>query len=114
MTYATVMVCLALDQPNDARLEGAGQLAERFEARMIGIAAAQFSPPPYFTDGERAQDLIDQEQVSIQKRLAEIEAQFREVTKHRSAQVEWRSALEFPARYILREARCADILVSGG
>jgi len=114
MTYATVMVCLALDQPNDARLEVAGQLAERFEARMIGIAAAQFSPPPYFTDGERAQDLIDQEQVSIQKRLAEIEAQFREVTKHRSAQVEWRSALEFPARYILREARCADILVSGG
>ncbi|HWL20716.1 MAG TPA: universal stress protein, partial [Bradyrhizobium sp.] len=39
MTYATVMVCLALDQPNDARLEIAGQFAERFEARMIGIAA---------------------------------------------------------------------------
>lgn len=114
MTYATVMVCLALDQPNDARLEVAGQLAERFDARMIGIAAARFSPPLYFTDGEQGQDLIDWEQISIRKRLAEIEAQFRDGAKHRSAQVEWRSALEFPARYILQEARCADILVSGG
>jgi nucleotide-binding universal stress UspA family protein len=114
MIYATVMVCLALDQPNDARLQVAGELAERFDAGMIGIAAAQFNPPLYFTDGERARDLIDQEQLSIKKRLAEIEAQFREVTKHRSTQVEWRSALEFPARYILQEARCADILVSGG
>ncbi len=114
MTYPTVMVCLALDQPNDARLEIAGQLAERFDARMIGIAAAQFSPPLYFTDGAPAQDLIDQGQASIKKRLAAIEVQFREVTKHRSGHVEWRSALEFPARYILREARCADIIVSGG
>jgi len=114
MTYATVMVCLALDQPNDARLEIAGQFAERFEARMIGIAAAQFSPPLYFTDGERAQDLIDQGQASIRKRLAEVESQFREATRHRSSYVEWRSAVEFPARYIVQEARCADIIVSGG
>src|SRR5216683_305126 len=114
MTYATVMVCLALDQPNDARLEIAGQFAERFEARMIGIAAAQFSPPLYFTDGERAQDLIDQGQASIRKRLAEVESQFREATRHRSSHVEWRSAVEFPARYIVQEGRCADIIVSGG
>ncbi len=29
MTYATVMVGLSIDQPNEARLEIAGQLAER-------------------------------------------------------------------------------------
>ena len=32
MTYATVMVTLELDQSNEARLETAGQLAERFDA----------------------------------------------------------------------------------
>jgi len=32
MTYATVMVSLALDQSNEARLEAAGQIAERFDA----------------------------------------------------------------------------------
>ena len=40
MTYATVMVSLALDQSNEARLEAAGQIAERFDAGIIGIAAA--------------------------------------------------------------------------
>jgi nucleotide-binding universal stress UspA family protein len=114
MTYATVMVSLALDQSNEARLEAAGQIAERFEAGIIGIAAAQFSPPLYFTSGEQAQGLIDQGRASVEKRIAELEAQFRAATKNRAKYVEWRSAVDFPARYILQQARCADILVSGG
>jgi nucleotide-binding universal stress UspA family protein len=114
MTYATVMVSLALDQPNEARLEAAGQIAERFDAGIVGIAAAQFSPPLYFTDGAQAQNMIDQEQASVKKRLAELEAQFREATKNRAKHAEWRCAIDFPARYILQEARCADIIVSGG
>ena len=77
MTYATVMVCLGLDKPNDARLEVAGELAERFEADVVGIAAAQFAPPMYFADGAFAQGLIDQEETAIRKRLAELEERFR-------------------------------------
>jgi nucleotide-binding universal stress UspA family protein len=114
MTYATVMVSLALDQSNDARLEAASQIAERFEAAIVGVAASQFSPPLYFTSGELAQDLIDEGQASIKKRLGELEGQFRQAVKNRARQVEWRSAIDFPARYLLREARCADIIVSGG
>lgn len=114
MTIATVMVCLALDQSNQARLEVAGQLAERFGAGLVGIAAAQFAPPLYFTDGEQAQSLIEQGETTIRIRLAELEAQFRQVTATRATFVEWRGALDFPARFILKEARCADIVVSGG
>ncbi len=114
MTYATVMVSLALDQSNEARLEAAGQFAERFDAGIVGIVAAQFSPPLYFTTGEQAQNLIDQGRASINKRISELEAQFREATKNRATHTEWRSAIDFPARYILQEARCADIIVSGG
>lgn len=113
MTYATVMVSLALDQSNAARLEAAGELAERFDAAIVGIAASQFSPPLYFTSGELAQDLIDEGQASIKKRIAELEVQFRQAVKNRAKHVEWRSAIDFPARYILREARCADIIVTG-
>jgi nucleotide-binding universal stress UspA family protein len=112
MTYSTVMVSLALDQPNEIRLEAAGQIAERFDAGIIGIAASQFAPPLYFTSGEQAQSLIDQEQASINKRMAELEAQFREATRNRAGHVEWRSAIDFPARYIAQQARCADIIVS--
>jgi nucleotide-binding universal stress UspA family protein len=114
MTYATVMVSLAFEQSNEARLEAAGQIAERFDAGIIGIAAAQFSPPLYFTSGEHAQNLIDQGRATVKKRLAELEGQFREATKDRSRHIEWRCVIDFPARYILQEARCADIVVSGG
>ena len=114
MTYATVMVSLALDESNEARLEAAGQIAERFDSGIVGIAAAQFSPPVYFTSGEQAQNLIDQGQALIKKRMSELEVQFREATKNRAKHVEWRCATDFPARYILQEARCADIIVSGG
>lgn len=114
MSYATVMVSLALDEPNEARLEAAGQIAEKFDAGIIGIAASQFSPPLYFTSGEQAQSLIDQGQAAVKKRLSELEAQFRGATKNRAKFVEWRSAIDFPARFILQQARCADIIVSGG
>ncbi|MCG2625297.1 universal stress protein [Bradyrhizobium sp. WYCCWR 13023] len=114
MTYATVMVSLALGQPNDARLQVAGELAERFEAAIVGVAAARFAPPLYFTDGTAAQRLIDQEEASIKRRLADLETQFRAATKARGGRVEWRSAMDFPARFVSAQARCADIVVSGG
>lgn len=114
MTYATVMVSLALDQPNDARLQVAGELAERFEAAIVGVAAARFVPPLYFTDGVEAQRLIDQEDGSVKRCLADLEAQFRAATKTRAGRAEWRSAIDFPARYVLAQARCADVVVSGG
>ena len=114
MTYATVMVSLALDQPNEARLQIAGELAERFEADIVGVAAAQFAPPLYFTDGAEAQALIDDGEASVRRRLAGLEAQFRAATKNRGGHAEWRSAVDFPVRFALAQARCADIVVSGG
>lgn len=114
MTFATVMVSLALGGSNEARLEVGCQLAERFGAGIIGIAAAQFAPPLYFLDGARTEDLIDQGQAKVKERLSELEAEFRQAIKNRAECVGWRSALDFPARFILQEARGADIIVDGG
>jgi hypothetical protein len=114
MTYATVMVSLALDQPNEARLAVAGQIAETFDAALIGIVASVFSPPLYFTDGEQAQMVIDREEASIKRRMAELEAQFRQASRSCAGHIEWRSAIDFPARFVLQQARSADIIVSGG
>jgi len=114
MTLATVMVSLAFDASNDARLEVAGQLTERFDAGVVGVAAAQFSPPLYFTTGQMAQDLIEQGQLSIRERLAELEAQFRGAIKNRAKYIAWRSALDFPTRFVIQEARCADLVITGG
>src|SRR3954465_2864821 len=107
MTYATVMVSLALDQPNEARLQVAGELAERFEASIIGVAAAQFAPPIYLSQPAAAQGLIDEGEASVKRRLGELEAQFRAAIRNRRGHVEWRSAMDFPPRFMFTEARCA-------
>jgi nucleotide-binding universal stress UspA family protein len=113
MTYAAAIASLAVEQPNEALLEVTGQLAAQFSARAIGVAAAMFSPPLYFM-GESGQHLIDEGEAAIRKRMAELEGQFRAAMHGRAMDVEWRSALELPARYVAREARAADIVIVGG
>lgn len=113
MTYKAVMVALALGQSNDERLEVAAQLAERFGARVIGIAAAEFSPPLYFAEGEPAQRLIDQGRAAVKNRLKELESAFRAAMQNRAPEVEWRCAEDFPMRYVVQQARACDIIVVG-
>jgi nucleotide-binding universal stress UspA family protein len=113
VSYATVMVSLALNQSNEARLTVAGELADRFGARIIGIAAAALSPPLYFTDGEGASKLLDAEQAALKKGIAALEAQFRGALPERANEIEWRCSLEMPARYIAQQARAADLIITG-
>ncbi len=65
MSYSTLMVHLDIDRPNDARLQIAGELAERFDARIIGIAAAD-TQPLYYMEGAVAQDVLEQDRVRPQ------------------------------------------------
>lgn len=111
MNYKTVMVSLALDGPNDACLAVAGDLAERFEARLVGIAASDIKPALYFAEGEYAQKILDEESKAIQRRLSELEAEFRATASKRTKSVEWRSALALPIPYVIQQSRAADILV---
>lgn len=113
MTYATIMVSLASDQSNERCLAIASEMAERFDARLVGIAAAELSPPLYFTSGEQADRLLDQGQNAIKTRLLELEAEFRKVKNGGTKEGEWRTNLEAPIRFVAREARAADIIVIG-
>jgi nucleotide-binding universal stress UspA family protein len=88
-------------------------LAERFKACVIGITAGEFSPPLYFTAGEQAQQVIDRGRTAIRNRIAEVEAQFRAAMQHRATALEWRCVEDFPTRFIVQQARAADIIVAG-
>ena len=59
MDYKTIMVSLALDRPNHACLAVTGDLAERFGARVVGIAASDIRPTLYFAEGNTAQAVLD-------------------------------------------------------
>jgi len=113
MDYKTIMVSLALDRANDACLAVAGDIAERFGARVVGIAASDLRPSLYFAEGQYAEKILAQEEQSIRKRLSELESEFRGAIEPRAKAAEWRSALTFSSAYVAQQARSADILVIG-
>ncbi len=113
MDYKTVMVSLALDRPNDASLAVAGDIAERFGARVVGVAASNIRAPLYFAEGDVAQKLLDEETAAIKKRLSWLEAEFFAAIQKRAKSVEWRSARGLQGPFMLQQARAADLLIVG-
>src|SRR5262245_66635639 len=112
MTYSSVMVHLDLDEPNDARLHVAGDLAEQFDARLIGIACCQPQPSVY-ADGVLAQSLVRQLEAEANEKLNKLEQRFRTAYQNRIENVEWRRAYAAPADFVAREARAADLVITG-
>jgi nucleotide-binding universal stress UspA family protein len=112
MTYSTLMVHLELKHPNDARLRIAGDLAEQFDAKVIGIAASD-PQPAHYAGGAFAQSLVAQLRSEIKTQLEQNEERFRSAMKQRARDVEWRSAMARPTDYVINEARAADLIIIG-
>jgi nucleotide-binding universal stress UspA family protein len=112
MSFAALMVHLEIEPHVPRRVDIAVDLAERFQAALIGVAG--WAPHPAFAaegvviDAEYTAREFDDMRV----RLAETEAAFRQATKP-LRNVEWRGSLEMPIDVVLREARAADLLVLG-
>lgn len=113
MTYATLLVHLQSGEPNTALLTIAGQLAERFDAHVIGISACQ---PMMIVggDGYVCGDVFADDQRQIAEDLAAAQAEFREALHDKSPCLEWRSTVVIAAlaEYLAIEARSADLVVT--
>jgi nucleotide-binding universal stress UspA family protein len=107
------MVHLELGVSNAALLEIAGDLAERFHAGLIGIAACQ--PMQIYGEGYVSGDLIEQDREQTEKEFKEAEAEFRSALQTRVGALEWRSAMMFSplSAYLAGEARSADLVIAG-
>jgi nucleotide-binding universal stress UspA family protein len=114
MTYATLMVHLGLGRSNAGPLQVAGDLAERYEAGLVGIAACQ---PPAIVYGNGYVDgaLVEAGRKELERELREAEAEFRQACAHRTDRLEWRGSLDSAPLddHIARQARCADLIVTG-
>jgi nucleotide-binding universal stress UspA family protein len=115
MSYATLMVCCDLNPKNDNRLHIAASLAERFDARVIGIAAQAAIVPVSLAAGDTFADvdMWEQSQADIAKRLQLVEEHFRDALKGRAKQIDWRSAVAEPVSFIAEECRAADLVIVG-
>jgi nucleotide-binding universal stress UspA family protein len=110
MSYHTVIVPMDLSPVAEPRVKLAADLADRFDGRLIGVAAQPFNPPvtgdAMFFDPR----LVEDEQHRTRDELAQAEAVFRRGAGTRN-NIEWRSAIEAPATYLAEQARAADLVV---
>jgi nucleotide-binding universal stress UspA family protein len=112
MAYRSIIVNLDMDGINDPVLSFASDLATRFEARLIGFAAAMIPPQIVSAEGMVFDgQIIQMEREDIEKRLKELEKQF---TKHASAaaSAEWRGDAVEPTQLLSELARAADLIVT--
>jgi hypothetical protein len=112
MTCGTLMVYLGLGRTNAELLSVAGELAERFQSGVIGVAARQ--PARVGAgDGFLFWPKSDFGREAFRSELEEAEAEFRSALHTRVGTLEWRSAAMCASihEYLVREMRSADLLV---
>lgn len=113
MSYSTLMVHLDLGVSNAGVLAVAADLAQRFDAHVVGIAACQPLQIPA-AEAYMSTDVIELDRTTIERQIREAETQFRTALTGKARSVEWRSAISFTllAGYIAQEARAADLLIT--
>ena len=113
MSYATVMVHVDVAGEMGPHVKVAGELADRFHARLIGISG--WAPTSVFLAEEALQDPIPSTSpLQEMKSILDVKGQqFEAAFRTDSRPVEWRSGLDFPCDCIAREARAGDLLVIG-
>lgn len=114
MTYATLLVHLELGRPNTGLLKIAAELAERFHACVIGVAARQPLQMMY-GDGYAVGDVYEHDRDELAEQMKSAESEFRAALVTRAPSLEWRSGkmYSYPADYLAQEARGADLIVTG-
>jgi nucleotide-binding universal stress UspA family protein len=114
MGYKSLMVHLELGRSNENLLQFAGELSDRFAARVIGIAACA-PPVMIYGDVGVAGEAWVSERDQIQDQIADAQTQFRAAFRDRNADLEWRSAKDYVdlVQYVAHQARSADLVLTG-
>jgi nucleotide-binding universal stress UspA family protein len=113
MSYATLMVHVDADAELDGRVRVAANLAERFNAHVIGVAG--WAPLSVFLAEEARDEPASSEShlQDMRSLLDQTEKAFRAAVSKVDPLVEWRSVLDFPTEVVAREARAADLVIIG-
>ena len=114
MTYSSLMVHLDLGVSNEALLQLTADMAERFGAGVIGVAACQpMQVQTMYGNGYTSSDLIEQDRAVIESQAAEAEDRFRTVLRNRAPRLQWRASISYMqlANWVADQARGADLLL---
>jgi len=112
MGFSSIMVGIDFDPSNNAPLRVASHLATQFDAKLIGVAAADL-PWSFYAQEAPTLAVVDQLGADLAKGLADAERRFRSAATQPAPQIEWRSARATPTDYIAHQARAADLIIVG-
>lgn len=114
MAYRTILVHCDASRAAHARIELAANLAERHQARLVGLHARPYYVPPFYDVGGYVLDQLMTEYAGALRESEDISGRtFAAATKGKAISTEWRSA-NGPAEEILAlHARYADLTVVG-
>ena len=93
-------------------LEIAAGLAQRFDTKLIGIAACEVKPPAYGR-GAFATAILNELRPQTESKLKEAAARFRAGAEGKVREIEWRQAFAKPTAYVAQEGRAADLIITG-
>jgi nucleotide-binding universal stress UspA family protein len=111
MSFKNILVYQPLEDAKDSTLSIAIDLAQRSNAKLIGVAASAVNPTAYAT-GAFASAIIDRLRPLTEKGLKESAGRFLAATKGKVDEVEWRQALAKPTDFVAQQARAADLVVT--
>lgn len=113
MTYTALLVPVEADTDPDYRLTFAANLANQFDAMLIGVGAEMWrSPVGDFGDGLGTSFLVRSVFADVEADLTRAEAKFKGIATVVHKGLEWRAAMQFPVSQIAEQARAADLIVT--
>ena len=113
MSLKTILVHVEASPIPDPRLAFAIDLANQFDAKLIGIGAEAYRTSYYGDyDGYGAGYLIAAEMETVDADLKAAEAKFRSAAGAVRAGSDWRAGVRFPVAEVAAEARSADLVVT--
>jgi nucleotide-binding universal stress UspA family protein len=113
MQRSTFMVYVTSGARSDARVRIAGELAARFESKLIGMSVCTYPAKAFATSGPISRDELNYE---TQKLISDLECRktnFLQIAGAKNAHNAWRSGANFPTQSVLHELRSADLLIIG-
>ncbi|MBZ9708561.1 universal stress protein [Mesorhizobium sp. ESP7-2] len=112
MGYKSIVLNLDIDGMVAPVVKLGVDLAQRFDARLIGLSAADIPPPVVMEGGVAFEgESMMRQRKNIERRLEDLRAEF-ESLAGATVDTEWRGAVGNPTRLLIESARVADLIVT--
>lgn len=115
MTCANLMVYVDDEPDNVARIGFACDLARALDAEVIGVSVSEAEPPlaDVAAVGGMAGEILSLRRDQAAAELAEARARFAATAEAANVRHSWRAQIGYPAAWLARQARAADLVLIG-